>query len=288
MGHVMTRLVGLIGHRLGHSVSPLFQQAAFDHLGLDIRYEVWETEQEHLARAIEALRQPPKLGANVTVPYKEAVLPLLEEIDRDAHRIGAVNTIACHEGRLTGYNTDGSGFLRALYQDGGLAPRGKRAVVLGAGGAARAVAFTLLDAGVQSLAVVNRTPERGEALASDLKACEAEAMALHRGDERVEKVIAECDLLVNCTSVGLEGSVTEGESPLEASLIPRRALVYDVIYNPIETPLLKAAKAAGARTLGGLPMLIYQGAAAFELWTGLRAPVDIMLETARRALEPSE
>jgi shikimate dehydrogenase len=280
----MTKLVGLIGNKLKHSISPQFQQAAFDYLGLDIRYEVWETAKDDLPEVVKGMRDASKLGANVTIPYKEAALPLLDDVDSDARRIGAVNTIVNRGDKLIGYNTDSSGFLKELREDGGFSPRNKRAVLLGAGGAARAVGFALVDVGVKSLVILNRTQSRGEALAWDLKVSDTEVVALSWKDGKTLMALTECDLLVNCTSVGMKDSAGEGKSPLGIGLIPKRALVYDVVYNPIETPLLAAAKKAGARTLGGLPMLVYQGAASFELWTGKSAPIDIMMRVAKRAL----
>jgi shikimate dehydrogenase len=287
----MTGFVGLIGRGLKHSISPLFQQAAFDHLGLDIRYEVWETGQSELPAVVKGIRQPSKLGANVTIPYKEAVLALLDVVDRDAQRIGAVNTIVNREGKLTGYNTDSTGFLKALEQEGGFNPTGKSAVLLGAGGVARAASYALLGAGIKSLVVTDIITEKVHELVSDLE------RSLARGREPAPKIralspdapqfgeaLSGCDLLVNCTPMGMKHSAGECESPLEARLIPKRALVYDVVYNPIETPLLADAKKAGASTLGGLAMLVYQGAVSFELWTGKQAPVDIMMEVARKAL----
>jgi shikimate dehydrogenase len=280
----MTKLVGLIGYRLKHSISPIFQQAAFDYLGLDIRYEVWETAKDELPEVVKGIRDASKLGANVTIPYKEAALPLLDDVDSDARRIGAVNTIVNRGDKLIGYNTDSSGFLKALLEDGGFSPRNKRAVLLGAGGAARAVGFALVGVGVKSLVILNRTQSRGEALAWDLKVSDTEVVALSWKDGKTLTALAECNLLVNCTSVGMKDSAGEGRSPIGIGLIPKRALVYDVVYNPIETPLISAAKKAGARTLGGLPMLVYQGAASFELWTGKSAPIDMMMRVAKRAL----
>jgi shikimate dehydrogenase len=280
----MTKSVGLIGYKLSHSISPQFQQAAFDYLGLDIRYEVWETAKDELPRVMEGIRNASKLGANVTIPHKEAVLQLLDDVDNDARRIGAVNTIVNRGGKLIGYNTDASGFMRALRDEGAFSPGSKRVVLLGAGGAARAVGFALIDAGVKSLVILDRTQSRGEALAWDLKVSDTEVVALSWKDGRTLMALAECDLLVNCTSVGMKDSSGEGKSPLGIGLIPKRALVYDVVYNPLETPLLAAAKKVGARTLGGLPMLVYQGAASFELWTGKSAPIDIMMRVAKRAL----
>lgn len=280
----MTKFVGLIGYRLKHSISPIFQQAAVDYLDLDIRYEVWDTDKDELPNVVEGIRQPSKLGANVTIPYKEVALPFLDKVDQLARRIGAVNTIVKRDEKLVGYNTDASGFLRALEEDGGFVPKGKRAVLIGAGGAARAVGFALVGADVKSLVILNRTQDRGEALAWDLKISDTEVIALPWKDGRTLKALAECDLLVNCTSVGMKDNAAENKSPLGIGLIPKRALVYDVVYNPIETPLLSAAKKAGARTLGGLPMLVYQGAASFELWTGKPAPIEIMMRAAKRAL----
>jgi shikimate dehydrogenase len=280
----MTKCVGLIGHKLSHSISPQFQQAAFDYLRLDIRYDVWETSKDDLPQVMEGLRDASKLGANLTIPHKEAVLPLLDKMDNDARRIRAVNTVVNREGKLIGYNTDASGFIRALRDDGAFSPRNKRVVLLGAGGAARAVGFALVDTGVKSLIILNRGMERGRALAWDLKISDTEVIALSWKDGRTLIALGECDLLVNCTSVGMKDSSAEGKSPLGMGLIPKRALVYDVVYNPMETPLLSAAKKVGARTLGGLPMLVYQGAASFELWTGQSAPIDIMMRAAKRAL----
>ena len=281
---LMTKHVGLIGHRLKHSISPLFQQAAFDFLGLDVRYELWETEQKELHTVVEGLRHHLNLGANVTIPYKSAVLVLLDKLDKEAKRIGAVNTIVNRDGKLIGYNTDSDGFLRALREDGGFDPDNKKVIILGAGGTARAVSFALVEAGAKSIVILNRTIESSEALAWDLKVSDTEVVALAWKNSRTVKELAECDLLVNCTSVGMKDSPTEGKSPIGIGLIPKRALVCDVVYNPMETPLLAAARKAGARTLRGLPMLVYQGAAAFELWTGKPAPVDVMMRVAKRAL----
>jgi shikimate dehydrogenase len=280
----MTKYVGIIGHKLRHSISPQFQQAAFDYLNLDVRYEVWEIDKEGLPQVIEGLRDSAKLGANVTIPYKEDVLPLLDELNEIACRIGAVNTIVSRDGKLTGYNTDGRGFIRALRQDAGFEPKDKRVVILGAGGVARAVGYALVDAGVASLAIINRTTERGEILASVLKTSGNEVIASTWKDGKTLQALMECDLLVNCTSVGMKDSEAENQLPIDIRLIPTRALVYDVVYNPVETPLLAAARQAGARTMGGLSMLVYQGAGAFELWMDKPAPVDIMMAAAKKAL----
>jgi len=310
----MTKYMGLIGYPVGHSVSPAMHQAALDYYKLDMRYELWETESEKLGIMMERLRHPETLGANVTVPHKETVVSLVDELDDLAIEIGAVNTIVNRGGRLVGYNTDAGGFLRALRQEGGFDPAGKSAVLLGAGGVARAASFALARAGMNSLVITDIITERAHGLASDLerslartqgpppKSCVdakevggSESLdfrrwpvptiaALPPDGPQFTKALSGCDLLVNCTPLGMKHSATEGKSPLQANLIPKGALVYDVVYNPLETQLLADAKKAGALTLSGLAMLIYQGAMAFEMWTGREAPVDIMFEAAKGAL----
>ncbi|MSQ33233.1 MAG: shikimate dehydrogenase [Dehalococcoidia bacterium] len=284
MRDTSTHRAGIIGYPLGHSVSPAFQQAAFDALGIAARYEAWETPLERLADRVARLREPAMLGANVTVPYKQDVLALLDDIEPQARRIGAVNTIVNSGGRLTGYNTDSAGFLRALQEEGGFDPRERRALLLGAGGAARAVAFALAQAGAKGIAIANRTPGRAESLAREIASLEVETEVIPWEAEPIGALLWYCHLVVNCTSIGTAHGPTEGLSLVAAELIPRAVLVCDLVYNPPLTPLLKEAQRAGARILGGLPMLIHQGAAAFELWTGRQPPEDVMLAAARKAL----
>jgi shikimate dehydrogenase len=200
-----------------------------------------------------------------------------------------VNTIVNREGRLFGYNTDGTGFIRAMREDGGFEPREKRVVVAGAGGAARAVVVALLDAGVRSISVINRTLSRANRLVEDVasEGGTTEVRALPEMYASWAAVMGSCDLLVNCTSAG--SSSAEDESPVPLDLIRPRMFVYDLIYHPAETALMAAGRNVGATVLGGLPMLVYQGAASFELWLGQEAPVDIMLEAANTAsTEPAE
>jgi shikimate dehydrogenase len=310
----MTKRVGLIGYPLGHSVSPPMQQAAFDRYGLDVRYEFWETEPAQLGELSERLRDPEALGANVTVPHKEPIMNLMDELDDLAYEIGAVNTIVNRFNRLIGYNTDAGGFLRSLEKEGGFDPEDKGAVLIGAGGVAHAVGFALARAGVKSLVITDIVTRRAQGLASaierSLKRTQGPAPrscvdakdvgGVQSLDFRVhpipkirvlspkgppfKKAVTECDLLVNCSPVGMKHNINEDRSPVDARLIPRGALVYDVVYNPLETVLMREAKARGAQTLGGLAMLVYQGAMSFELWTGKQAPIDIMFEAAKKAL----
>ncbi len=271
----------MIGYPLGHSVSPAFQQAALDHYGLKMTYERWETPPERADWRFGGLRPKDVLGANVTVPYKEFAFRFADDLDEMARRIGAVNTIVNIGGRLTGYNTDAPGFLRAVREDGGFDPTGLPALVLGAGGAARALAFALAEAGAAPIFIANRTADRATALAADVR----EALS----GASVETVPwgeapAESRLVVNATTIGMRHGGAEGESPLPAERIPPESLVVDLVYNPESTPLLEAAAAAGARSLDGLPMLIYQGAEAFEMWIGRDAPIDVMKAAARAAM----
>jgi shikimate dehydrogenase len=282
----VTRYAGVIGYPAKQSLSAVFQQAAFDHLGLDMRYEIWATPEELLAEVVEGLRAPDRLGANVTIPHKEAVLPLMDESDELVRRIGAVNTIVNRDGRLHGHNTDAGGFLRALREDGGFDPAGARALVAGAGGAARAVVTALIDGGAATVTVINRTFPRAARLVEELTP-HAGATELHAlPDIHVSWVasVLSCRLLINCTSVGMAGTQEEKGSPVPIDLIPAGALVFDLIYRPLNTPLIIAARKRGARALGGLPMLIYQGADSFRLWTGLEPPVEVMFKAARKAL----
>ena len=289
----MTQYIGVIGYPLKHSLSPYFQQAAFDYYQLDMRYEVWETEPQNLPSAMEQLKQPQNTGANVTVPYKEAVLHFMDDVDDMAKLVGAVNTIVHKDGKLAGFNTDAHGFLYALRKDAEFEIKDKSVVILGAGGAARAVSFALLQEGVNSLTIVNRTTTRSEALVDSLtryiagNRIAAEITALSWQDSMLREIVQCCHLIVNCTTLGMKYSPQEEQSPLSADFIPKGALVYDLVYNPLETPLLRLAKQAGAGILGGLPMLVYQGAAAFKIWTGREAPLDIMLTAAAQALSSS-
>ncbi len=291
----MTEYIGLIGYPLKHSVSPYFQQAALDYYGLDIRYEAWETIPAELPDIVGHLRRPQNLGANVTVPYKEIVLPLLDDVEGLAGSIGAVNTIVKKGAKLVGYNTDSDGFIEALEEDGQFDPEGKSAIMIGAGGVARAAGFALVRRKVASLSITDRRFDRASALSEDLVrgvkpgAANIRDYEAHVGTFEWEKLksaktFENCDLIAQCTIMGMKDSPQEGQSPLRLEVIPRDVLVYDVVYNPGRTPLLGLAQKAGAKTLDGLPMLVYQGVASFKLWIGKEPPVDIMLKRAKGML----
>jgi len=291
----MSRYVGLIGYPLKHSISPYFQQAALDYYRLDIRYEAWETDPAQLQDIVNDLRKPQNVGANVTVPYKETVLPLLDEVDDLASSIGAVNTIVKKDDKLLGFNTDAYGFIEALDKEGHFDPEGKRVVILGAGGVARAVGFALVQRKVASLAITDGIFERAGALAENLlryikgappssKDLRPDITAFQWQNLSSAETFNNSDLIVHCTTIGMKDSSQEGQSPLPLKVIPKGVLVYDVVYNPLLTPLLRLAQKSGANILGGLAMLVYQGAASFKLWTGKESPVDIMFDKAKEIL----
>lgn len=277
----MTRVAGIIGRPVGHSLSPVFQAAAFASAGLDVSYEKWETEPSALADRIRWLREPHVLGANVTIPYKEDVSGLLDRIDPQAASVGAINTITNVGGRLTGYNTDGEGFVESLRDGASFEPSGRSFLLLGAGGAARGIAFGLAAAGVESIAIANRTPSRSSALAADVQA--VAPMPQVRAVPMAEP-LGGFDCIVNCTSLGMSGTAEASISPRDLHGANPDSLIVDIVYTPALTPFLRAAREAGLATLGGLPMLVHQGGLAFSLWTGTEAPIDVMLKSAKKAL----
>lgn len=268
----------LLGHPVGHSLSPAMQAAAFTACGVDARYLAVDVTPAELAGAVRELRQPDVVGANVTVPHKVAVMPLMDELSADARRVGAVNTVMRRGSRLVGDNTDSQGFLLALGELG-LEPRGLRCVVLGAGGAARAVAAALLAAGAE-VALHNRSRSRAEQLAAEL--APLGHVALPAATE-LGAVVRAAELLVQASAAGMEG-VAGGALPLPEGLLPRAGAVMDLVYRPLETPLLARARAAGLATQSGLPMLLHQGALAFERWFRRPAPIEDMRRAALAAL----
>jgi shikimate dehydrogenase len=283
--------IGLVGYPVSHSFSPLMQQAAFDAFHIDAKYVLWETPQDQLAGKIASLRTFAMLGANVTIPYKEDVVQMVDECDPFAARIGAINTIVNRDGRLYGYNTDAPGFISALYE---AEPypfdcAGKKVVILGTGGAARAACVGLLEKGAGEVVLLGRNEAQ---LQKILRHVSTLAVKIHStshvdgalfGDSDVTEFLSNTDLVVNATPVGLKS----GDSTLliDVKAIPISALVMDMIFNPPLTPLLRTARAHGCQVLNGLSMLLYQGALAFELWTGQPAPIKVMQKALGLAKE---
>ncbi|MFN2131769.1 MAG: shikimate dehydrogenase [Anaerolineae bacterium] len=290
MINAQTTLVGVIGWPIAHSLSPAMHNAAFDALGMNWRYLAFPVRPGEVASAIEGLRALGFRGTNVTVPHKETVMRLMDEVPPRVRAFGAVNTViidrdAAGTCMLRGENTDVGGLLHALREDG-FEPAGKRVLVVGAGGGARGVVYALCDAGTAEIVVLNRTPARASALVADLApvagSTSLRAAALTPGVLEVHA--NEVDLLVNTTTVGMwphaEASIWPDDRPLPASLA-----VCDLVYRPLETKLLRQAQSAGAKTIDGLGMLIAQGALSFEMWTGQWPPVDVMRAACEAVLE---
>lgn len=277
----MTGRAGIIGFPVAHSLSPVFQGAAFAAAGLDITYELWETPPGSLPARVASLRAPGTIGANVTIPHKEAAAALVDSLDDAARTAGAVNTIVTHHGRLSGHNTDGPGFVRALRDEASVEVGGSRFLLVGAGGAARGIAFALAAAGAARITIANRTAPRAERLAAEVRATGYGQV----GTADLAAGLSGFSVIVNATSIGMAGGPDPDGLPVTLETATEGALVVDIVYRPEETPLLREARARGLPVLGGLPMLIYQGALAFELWTGQPAPVGVMFESARASLE---
>lgn len=260
----------LIGDPVAHSRSPVMQNAALAHLGLlDLHYTAVQTTLAELPDRVAALRTAAYLGANVTLPHKEAVVPLLDALEPEAAQIGAVNTIYKDRGnRLIGANTDAPGLLRDL-EAAGLDLLGRRAVILGASGAARAAAFALAGAGLAQLTIANRNHDRARALVASLNSS-SPVQALALNDPSLAEIIGTSDLLINATALGWAND----ETPLPDPPVSCHTLVYDMVYR--ETRLLREAAARGARTRTGAGMLVYQGALALTRWIGQAAPIDLM------------
>lgn len=272
-----TRLTGLFGHPVAHSKSPQMHNAAFAHLGLDYVYLAFDILPERIEEGVQSIRALNVRGVNVTIPHKVAVIPYLDELSDAARRIGAVNTIVHEQGRLIGHNTDGIGYLAALREETGFVPAGKSVLLLGAGGAARAVATQLALDGAAQITIAARTVERAQELLPALDGLtSSEAVLLS------EVVPAEYDLVVNTTPLGMHPHVDE--LPIDPELLRAGQLVSDLIYNPRETRFLREAAARGCRVSGGLGMFIHQGAEAFRLWTGQEAPTDVMRKTVESYL----
>lgn len=283
MGEVNLRheLVGAFGDPIDENPTGIMQEAAFEALGLQWRYQLLHVTAENLPAAVKGVRALGFRGFNCTIPHKVAVMAHLDEIAPDAQKIGAVNTVRRDGDRLIGENTDGKGFLRGLREGMGVDPAGKRIVILGAGGAARAIAVELALAGAAELTIYNRSRERGEAMHRDLVAATGASATLHGWDSTVA-ITPEVDILVNATSIGLYPNVDDMPA-VSLDAAGSHLLVCDVIPNPPETPFIKAAQSRGLKTLNGLSMLVYQGVIGFEMWTGHKAPEEVMKKALEKA-----
>lgn len=278
-----TKIVGIIGDPIKHSRSPLIHNAAIAALGLDYVYVPFHVQSDSLDAAIEGFKATNVDGINVTIPHKQNVMSYLDEISREATLIGAVNTLIFKDGAIIGENTDAPGFLQAMQEDGLDVPQGGSAVVIGAGGSARAIVVALALAGVRTICITNRTVSRAVALATDLS--EKTGISIYGiglDDSKLPHAVRTSQLIVNTASTSMDVS-----HPLliDPEWLEPQSVVYDIVYTPPETRLLQAAAQKDCHTVGGLGMLVHQGAIAFEKWTGVNPPVEIMRQALQGAFD---
>lgn len=276
-----TRVCGVIGDPIEHTLSPIIHNAAFQELKLDYLFLAFRVKPAEVANAVNGMRALNIRGLNVTMPHKTAVVKHLDRVDLSAQIVNSVNTILNKENLLFGFNTDGVGALKAL-KENGVEPKGRKVLLLGAGGAARAIAYALAKE-ADELAVLNRTAKAAQALAKVLERMLNKKVAVGSlSSKDVASNLSDSDILVNATSIGMKPHFDE--SPVPSKLLRADLAVMDIVYNPLETKLAKEAKAAGAKVINGVEMLVYQGAASLELWTGKSAPVKVMRQAALKHL----
>lgn len=279
----MPTTVGLFGHPVRQNLSAIMHNAAFDALGMDWRYVLRDVEPVLLAREVRAAVDEGWVGWNVTIPHKVAIASSMDRLSPEAALIGAVNTVRKTGDELVGHNTDGAGFIAALKEEAGVSGAGMRVVQIGSGGAGRATAVYLAKEAPAEIALLNRSPERSANLASMLSGAFPNVPVRVLDENTLRAALADADLVVNTTSVGMWPR-TDAEPPIDPAWLSPGSLVYDIINNPPRTGLLRAADARGCRVLGGLGMLVMQGAIAFKLWTGREAPVRVMRQAAETAV----
>lgn len=285
------QLYGIFGCPLGHTLSPGMQEAAFERFRIPAFYLTLETQPRDFKKTMRNLSACVLDGFNLTVPYKEKVMPFLDAVTPEAKAVGAVNTVFKRGKKWTGTNTDVYGFLTALKKEAGFQAKGKTAVILGAGGAAKAVAYGLASSGIKIIYIANRHPQRALKVARGLQKLFPKLLLGVTDFDAccAGSAIAQADLIVNATSVGLK---PETEPLVPESWIPKagrkQKLFYDLIYHRPETGFMKSARKKGHKTLGGLGMLLYQGAKAFECWTGKKAPVDVMRKVLVQTLSAKQ
>lgn len=281
-----TKITGIIGYPLTYTLSPLMHNRAFNIRNLDYVYVPFVVEPKNLKNAVEGLRALNIKGVNVTMPHKEAVLSLLDGLSEQSKLIGAVNTINNEDGHLIGYNTDSTGFLNSLVEEG-FDPADKTAVILGTGGAAKAVAVALAQAGAREIAVIGRSAEKAQAVKTSIAVANRYILVKTLTfQENLADIFKKGELIVNATPVGMKESGDLLLVPLK--YINAAHFIYDLIYTPEETALIKAAREKGARAVNGLGMLVHQAAEAFKIWTGVSAPIDEMRQALIHGLKSGE
>lgn len=282
-----TKFLCVIGKPIEHSLSPLMHNAAFKHLNLNYAYLAFSVDEENLEHAIEGFKALGFIGANVTIPHKVRVINYLDSLSEEAEQIGAVNTVKFQKEngktKAIGYNTDAYGALKAL-EEAQAGVDNKKILILGSGGAARAIAFGLaLKKKPKEIVILGRTFEKAKILAEKVSKFSKKCLAKHWNEENLKRSAEQCDILINCTPVGMHPHVNS--SPVKKELLRKDMVVFDIVYNPVETRLLKEAKEIGARVIDGVDMFVYQGAEALKIWLGIEAPVKIMKKAVLEKLK---
>jgi len=278
-----TKIIGVIGKNLENSLSPLIHNQIILKHSLNFCYLPFQVAETNLGKAIQGIKALNIRGVNITFPYKEKVIEFLDDLEESARRIGAVNTIVNNKGILIGYNTDVIGFKKSLQEDGKFAIKGEKAVILGAGGAARGVIYALLEEGIEEIYIFNRTPEKAEKIKHDFSSFfpKSSIYVFSLEEENLKNKIERVHLIVNTTSLGMPPQIDKTPLPDEKLFHPD-LLVYDLIYHPTKTLFLRQAKRAGAKIINGLPMLVYQGIESFYLWTGFKPEGKEALEMIKQ------
>lgn len=275
----LKKLYGVIGDPIAHSLSPAMHNEELEKLGIDAYYHPFHVKGKDLPKAIEGMKVLGVEGFNITIPHKTDVMPLLDEVDPLAKRIGAVNTVVSNNGKYIGYNTDGQGFIDAVKEEWEVFPASGRTLIIGAGGAARAIYYTLISSGLTQVDICNRTLSRAEELiGSHQTNADSQALTL----KEAESELGRYSLLIQTTSIGMGDS--EGMSPIMLQNMQQNCFVADIIYTPWKTAFLEQAAAGGAKIQNGIGMLVHQGALAFEKWTGISPDTDRMKKTVMERL----
>jgi shikimate dehydrogenase len=276
-----TRVYGVIGDPIEHTLSPTMHNAAFNHLKLDFVFLAFRVKAAELEDAMRGMRGLGIHGLNVTMPHKDSITKYLDEVALTVSFLGSVNTVLNDDGRLFGFNTDGVGALKAL-RENGANPNGKKLLLLGAGGAAKAIAFSLAKE-VEELCILNRAPEKAKELADALsRTFGKKVVGGALSPSAIQKNLQDAHILINATSVGMHPNISQ--SLVAPQWLKPDLCVMDIVYNPVETKLARDAEAVGAHVISGVEMLLYQGAASFEIWTGVSAPIEVMRKAALNKL----
>lgn len=276
------KIFGLLGYPIKHSFSPAMHNAAFKALGIKAEYRLFEKKPKELTDFFKKLRSGSIRGVNLTIPYKEEALRYLDEISQEAELIGAINTILVKSESLIGYNTDGSGFVLSLRKKAGINLKDKKIVIIGAGGASRAISVHLAQEKAANIILLDIIPDKAEKLVSHIRKNISRVKVSTVKKEELNSGARTIDILINATPVGMK---PDDPLPIDPRILHPRLLVCDLIYNPPKTKLLIEAERIGAKTLNGLGMLLYQGALAFTIWTGREAPIEIMARALEKELK---